>query len=371
MGLSQSYPAILEKKLKHHFPHKKIRVINAGETGASTDSLLADLPYLLNLHRPNMVISMMGINDHWALPKTPLSGAHLLLSHFKSYTLIKNLIVSLKNDRLISQRFKHHQKIHQLLRLKKLDPYHTEVTRNLAHLYFQAKNYEQARQEYELLFSLVATVKIGAKQNYFLSLLQLGQDQKASRFVENLIASAQKKDLLNLLHMIVYDGGTQMSKWWNIIAPKLPPTFIKTKEFALAKQKFLDRKQQTLSDFMPNSKTINIYDNPRTVANYLMLTKVLNKKKIVHVAMQYPNLPLMQLKNFLPNSPYLHLVDNFKTFHEGITKQGYSHYFEDHFAGNTGHLSQAGIQLLTDNILNQLHPLFAQKLSLPITAGSN
>lgn len=57
----KSWPRILEEKLQAR--GWKVRVVNEAKAGTTSSALVAALPTYLQKHSPNIVISMMGIND--------------------------------------------------------------------------------------------------------------------------------------------------------------------------------------------------------------------------------------------------------------------------------------------------------------------
>ena len=58
-----NYPGQLQTLLKRHYPRLKIRVINRGVSGYTSGQILKKLPIWLKSARPQVVVSMIGIND--------------------------------------------------------------------------------------------------------------------------------------------------------------------------------------------------------------------------------------------------------------------------------------------------------------------
>ena len=63
IGGENSYPRQLEKMLNERNPGKKVSVVNKGVIGSNTTSLVARLPEYLAEYDPDLVITMMGINE--------------------------------------------------------------------------------------------------------------------------------------------------------------------------------------------------------------------------------------------------------------------------------------------------------------------
>ena len=68
LGGESSYPSILQDLLDNTFGSNKFKVINAGIAGTNTTRILANLPANLKKYNPQIVLSMIGINDRWGLP---------------------------------------------------------------------------------------------------------------------------------------------------------------------------------------------------------------------------------------------------------------------------------------------------------------
>lgn len=94
------------------------------------------------------------------------------------------------------------------------------------------------------------------------------------------------------------------------------------------------------------------YRNSETVDNYRKLKRILDKRKIKLVCMQYPVQNIKALEDVfredLGERPVF--VDNERIFKEAVEKDGYNEYFWDMFGGNFGHCTQKGNELLAQNI---------------------
>ena len=71
----ESYPAQLESILNERSKSARFTVINGGTPAATTDGILEDLPKNLEGQRPDIVVTMMGINDgEWIYPGSQIWG---------------------------------------------------------------------------------------------------------------------------------------------------------------------------------------------------------------------------------------------------------------------------------------------------------
>ncbi len=90
---------------------------------------------------------------------------------------------------------------------------------------------------------------------------------------------------------------------------------------------------------------------PASVPNYHKLKAVLDRRKVRLVCVQYPMRDVAPLKSvFKGRSDGIVFVDNEKLFADAVMKNGYNPYFADLFAGDFGHCTPEGNQLLGENI---------------------
>jgi lysophospholipase L1-like esterase len=85
-GLSDSYPSQLQNLLDLKYGKNIFRVVNEGVAGTDTSKIYKQLDYLVTHHKPDYVITMMGINDVWSI-----SDDLSYFDNFKIYKFIKIL----------------------------------------------------------------------------------------------------------------------------------------------------------------------------------------------------------------------------------------------------------------------------------------
>jgi len=94
--------------------------------------------------------------------------------------------------------------------------------------------------------------------------------------------------------------------------------------------------------------------NPPTQYNYRTVANMLRKYDIPLVAVQYPMRSIEQLKTMLNNDGHIIFVDNEALFKEHVLNESYNMYFVDSFAGDFGHCTGEGNQLLAQNIADTI-----------------
>ena len=103
--------------------------------------------------------------------------------------------------------------------------------------------------------------------------------------------------------------------------------------------------------------------NPVTCKNYNRLKKIVTKKGLRLVCMQYPMVSLEPLKMMFDSTEGIIFVDNENIFKEAVRKSNYSDYFKDNFAGDFGHCTLKGNRLLAEHIADVLSKECFQKPS--------
>jgi hypothetical protein len=94
------------------------------------------------------------------------------------------------------------------------------------------------------------------------------------------------------------------------------------------------------------------YYNPDTVNNYKEIKKILEKRRIQLVCVQYPMRRVESLKKIFEETRDIIFVDNEAIFKKAVAKESYDDYFVDIFGGDFGHCTPKGNRLLGENIAN-------------------
>ncbi|NLB34504.1 MAG: tetratricopeptide repeat protein, partial [Elusimicrobia bacterium] len=92
------------------------------------------------------------------------------------------------------------------------------------------------------------------------------------------------------------------------------------------------------------------YYSSNTINNYIKLKKILDEKNIQYVCVQYPMWDVELLKDIFKEESGIIFVDNKKTFETAIRRSSYGEYFVDTFGGEFGHCTDKGNRLLAENI---------------------
>ncbi|MCB4792525.1 MAG: tetratricopeptide repeat protein [Elusimicrobia bacterium] len=96
------------------------------------------------------------------------------------------------------------------------------------------------------------------------------------------------------------------------------------------------------------------YFGVATIYNYKRLRKILKKRGVKYVCVQYPMREVDDLKLIFKEEKDIIFVDNKRVFKEAINKQGYNEYFRDRIDEKFGHCTIKGNKLLAENIADTI-----------------
>ena len=106
------------------------------------------------------------------------------------------------------------------------------------------------------------------------------------------------------------------------------------------------------------------YVHIKSKLNYLKLLDILSNNHVTTVLMQYPMRDVDSLKSLVQSSPSydkIIFVDNEEVFKEAVKKEGYEAIFSDYYAGDFGHPTARGDQVLAENTAGSLSKIMDWK----------
>ena len=298
------YPPLLEETLNQRNIGIKFSVIDKGISAIKTWVIVFRLQSYIDTYHPNMVITMMGIND-WGphMPYEAVSGSKAInfLKSFRTYKLSRllwlHIVTKLKDSKLsnhtapikLPQAVTEKNNALESAKLKKaieLNPRNDRAYVELGRLYHNQGKLSEAEE----------------------------------LFKKAIEANSKNDRLYGALEVLYREKGNM----------------------ELARE--YGKKARDLR--------LNYYA-PDTTSNYYKLKEILYKKGITYVCVQYPMRNLEPLKKILQgNDKGIIFVDNEKIFRDAVAKDNYQNYFKDMFGGDFGHCTEKGNRLLARNIAN-------------------
>jgi tetratricopeptide (TPR) repeat protein len=300
----RQYPPYLEEMLNQHNLGIRFSVIDEGMVGTNTPSILAQLESNLDKYQPDMVVTMMGINDEGDQVPYEATYNSVAIRFFRSF------------------------RVYKLTRLLWL------------HITTKAK-------EIGLL---------GPSKGRKLTVRKLQPNLKEVLFKKAIELNPKNEEAYIGLGE-VYQTKGEFSQAEELFkkAVELDPYYDRIYGMLAFLYKQID-KPELAREYEEKAERIRLeYYNPITINSYRELKNILDKRDIRLVCVQYPMRNLEPLrKMFRSDEEGIIFVDNEKIFKDALKKASYKEYFNDMFAGNFGHCTKKGNRLLAENIANMI-----------------
>jgi len=412
------YPAYLEKDLNGRKTGIVFSVINKGISGTDTSVIVSELENNLNKYSPDLVITMMGINDrgvYMPRPQAPASKSRLFLRSFRTYKLAKLLALHIAkkaevagfikpaiNKPTIPQGEGKEQEAGLIPRdTGKINPGENEKywmkrvdknPRNARVCLEAGKFYAYRGKILEAKELLKRAIELEPRQvDAYYMLAWLYQD--GLQYLESekiykeiiLINSDSIPAYWGLADAYLFSGkfaeSEEALKKALKLAPENAETYFKLGSLYLKQKKFLQAQEVLREGLAVNpgheracGALVALYEemgrdssaeeyrkkledlavakfNSVSKDNYLRLKAVLDKHGKKLVCVQYPLRSIGPLKDiFREVKEGIIFVDNQASFKKAVEEEGYAEYFLDNFAGDFGHCTPKGNELLAENI---------------------
>ena len=406
LGGEKSYPAQLEDILNSRKSEMKFSVINRGMPGTNTEHILENLENNLKKFRPDIVITMMGINDSSRLHRPYKRNFFIFFTRSKTYKLILHIRLHLKS-KLESRKFPSDSSASKRLRADPNDhPRKTHLPDGpaLAEKYFHSGEYENCvsvleknlKNEPGNIESLHMLAKchfeLGNREaglNSYGAIIKLNPDlsdgylwlgthyyfeknyQKAEElWLKALALDPDNPDICYCLGLVYLDSSSydKAEKMMRRAVHLNPDDDFHCSSLAALFEEQKKMRRAEAFYRMAEKMRFSRY-NPITKKNYLKLADILAAEKIRLVCVQYPRRSITPLKKMLSSRKDIIFVDNENLFKEAARKEGYGEYFSDRFAGDFGHCTDKGNRLLANNIAETILKNVG-KLNIKQTIGS-
>ncbi len=409
------YPPYLEKALNQRNPGIKFSVIDKGVAGNNTKTIVSRLEADLDKYHPDIVVTMMGINDHRGghIPYETDSNSKIIafIKSLKTYKLFRmvdlHFRVKLKEGKLAvksapKETFSSAYGIEGIIgkerSLKKaieLNPRDDLAYAKLGWLYIDQFQYPEAEQAFKKAIELnpkndFAYVGLGGIYFYraqypeaeraFKKAIELNPKNDFAYVGLGRVYLIQKKSFeseralktaieLNPRNEWAYVGLGQLYSGQKGLPPETEQIFKKGIKFNPANDRVYAALARVYSA-MGNNELSEIYldkvnslrwqyYSPITVESYHKLKQILDKRGVKLVCVQYPMRSIALLKRIFNEGEDVVFVDNEEIFKNAVAKEGYKEYFRDMFGGDFGHCTPKGNRLLAENIAdNILNGLF-------------
>jgi len=379
------WPRFLPEELSTEIPDKKFVVIDKGVRATNTSVILKNLPQYIQEYNPDIIISMMGINDG--------SSDVIKLKQFyfktsKLIYLIKQHLLSKKiqQDKLLSKfdfgfdlsiKCYNENRYDEGIKIltKMLEDFPEEsikIIKMLARMYVNrayVKGYDtkegvkdiKKAEEYVLFaiekdkyFDINLTLFVLSKAENIDKLKELFPIDDIEKFKEiyakdpwgfishvKCLMDLKMYDLVKVIDYVSYDNSNinEDVVYKDRIIGSNASSLIGENNFKQAEKYFKIQKQILLNNHLRI-----------TVDNYKKLHNICKSNNIKLMAMQYPLRPVEALKIIFDDKSDVSFIDNESLFKNILKEKKMNEIFVDLFAGDFGHCTDFGNKIIAKNV---------------------
>jgi tetratricopeptide (TPR) repeat protein len=354
-----SWPAQLEEILNRRIPGRYFQVVNKGRVGTNTSLILAKLPYYLDRYRPDLVISMLGVNDDkwygiatgrdspWRQAALSLK-TYKLVRHLWEYSRPSNFPPSIPEGQdiftdqcLAGTEQDRPAELEAVCRKAlRVHPRNPQLLLKLGKIYRARGKRSEERQIFEDLLRVApywdqSYVFLGAA---YKEVDRLADAERIGRLALRRLADNDTP--LRQLASIYFEQG-RMSDLVDLYKKSL----------------LRDGMAGARLEVIVSSDVAEPQERPAnriTRSNYNRIHEILRSRSIPLVAMQYPRESLSSLKGLFASTAAITFVENKDNFRAELRRKPYGGIFSDRFQPLWGHCTEFGNQLIAENLADRL-----------------
>lgn len=320
------WPELLGKHLQTRLPGRSWSVINEGIPGTTTSHIVLRLPGLLDRYRPDMVITMIGVNDRNAnlVPVTSAwqNGTRML----EDMRLVKavRLLGSLLNRKPGDSR----------------------------------------------LWGKPAAADAATMARYHAALEQLegGKPAEAEALLREL--TVEESPVTNAALLAIGRAYTAQGKHREAVAAyeqvgrregwpdsDIVQTASAYRDMGWSDGEINERLRQLVPGISVRVDTA-VPVEQHTAENYRTIHRILTDRGIPHAVMQYPTLPLTAVRGYFPPTTDILFIENVSNFAPVLAAGRYADVFTDTFGVTWGHTTAYGDELIASRAAETLVSYF-------------
>jgi lysophospholipase L1-like esterase len=344
LGGESSYPRQLERILNQTGGGRRFSVINVGVPGVTTDVVLARLPQQLDRYEPHVVITMLGINDGLVS-----DGGLRRLPAFSSLRVVKLVYLAISHVR---------EKLGGGI---PATPVRSPVVNRALTLFAAGKRADAEATLREALSgsqplaeTAQALVVLLTGSARFAEALQLARGWSDSHpddaVMHDLVWQVRLAESALALEQRRLDDAETLLAELDRSIPETVPRHRATMLSERATLAELRGDHEVAASQRAAAETLRAgHWLQSTEQNYRELLRIVRDRGIRFVAMQYPLRSVASVRAMLGEPTDVVFVDNDAPFRDGLRRAPWPTWFTDAFAGDFGHTTVAGSQLLAEN----------------------
>lgn len=330
-----SWPKELEKILNNKSLGERIYIVyNEGQAATQSGIILSELEMNLNYYKPDMVITMIGINDYgerfreerstFKLPSVIRWIRNSFLMHKKKCNENKDIDPGALLSEFRSIAETKHQ---ESLDIEKELENECTTFKQLAEAYFRLGSYYEAIKDEERKETAVYYYIKSAK--YYEKNIQYNPNRAG-----NLMLST-----IYFRLMRIYEGTDLEKKYFMI-----HQDYVKKAAYVETYPLQIDK------TYFSEPETIALHQKTVLSENYNEISKKIHASGIRHIAMQYPTLDLDELKELLNYNENITFVSNEENFRRYLENYSYDDIFFDKITDTFGHAKFLGNKIIAENL---------------------
>jgi len=366
-----SWPWHLSQVLNRPGSGIKCAVINKGVVAADTRYIREHLEENLTRYRPQMVVTMMGINDGSVVYYADMSDRDsFLFRHSRLYRFMRLMVreAVYKSRRsfagpegvshvcdgmayLGQHRYKEAER--EFRKEIDLDPGRIENYISLGLTYEGNLEFEKMRAVYQLTVERFPHAAEGYRGLGWYA-MQVGRFADAKENFKRALAIEPRRDdiWVGFARACRAQGeyGAAIEALHEAVASN-PQNDGAYAALALIYKHDLQQPERAEEFARQASRARRTNINPVTAANYEAIYEALRSRGITMVCMQYPMRPLESLQAvFRPVPEDIVWVENRGCFRDALRTRKYDELFIDMFGGDFGHCTSAGYRVIAENL---------------------
>lgn len=338
-----AWPEFLEKILNDRVGYEKFQVINAGISGTNTSEIAKNIPRYISRYHPNIVISMMGINDlsYLDFPELSLPWYQQVMTHITQSPLYR--FISILGRQVIgrSQR---------------------ELLQKASHCTDTSMGEKALRVLDERGDTVTESQKIAFINTYpfsfygYRTLIDYYASKNQWNDVSEWVRRAYVMEPFIRYCATLTSGNNPMHT--KELIRQIDTTFSYVSSMNVVSRTAIAH---------PNMMSATWYQKARAMLFVPPIERMVDTKKnyqkvsafvlacgIDHIAMQYPLYPVWDLKELMGNDPRVTFVSNEENFQNALKEHSYDELFIDHFTGVFGHTTELGSHIIADAVANTI-----------------
>ena len=361
-----------------NFTDKKFTVIDCGVPGTNINNIAERLEEQIKYYKPDIVVSMMGIND--AIYNNKKIYKKYPIKIFNLFILIKRNIEELVTTKLYADEtdkdyssitdkyFITGEKPQKLIDIAEKNPTDLSAIKSLIALYRTKKDFTNIEKYAKLFFEHNKNIK-DSEVLFVLTDAYIRQNkfEDAKKLISTIISDKNFDDDIKNEYFskitesyIFFSDLQQTKEYYDLLVSCKTETSVLDNLYDYLKTNGIKTKYYAYKNKYKNVIKEPNLNLPEIKNAYLFIAQQLIKNDIIYICMGYPTMSIEKFKDLFKNSDLenkIYFVSNEDNFKEELKKHSYYEIFRDNFAGNFGHCTDYGNEIIAKKLAKTISQL--------------